>query len=69
MAAMMSKLYAALRQANGVSDEAALAAAEEAYAPRDDIADLRSTQRLQTWILTFNTAMLIAIFVKTFFQP
>jgi hypothetical protein len=61
MAAMMAKLYAALRAAD-VPDDKATAAAEEAANFENSLTELKSVQRLHTWILTFNTAMLIAIF-------
>jgi len=51
MAIMMAKLYAALT-----------AAAE----PRDAINDIRSTLKVQTWALSFNTVMLVALIAKAF---
>jgi hypothetical protein len=57
MALMMAKLYTALR---------AGAAAEEAAGFENSLAELKSTQRLHTWILTFNTAMIVAIVGKLF---
>jgi len=66
MAVMMSKLYAALRQANGVPDPDARAAAEEAAEMHADTTDIKGTLRLHGWILTFNTAMLIAILARLF---
>jgi hypothetical protein len=32
----------------------------------NSLAELKSTQRLHTWILTFNTAMIVAIVGKLF---
>jgi hypothetical protein len=65
MAVMMAKLYTALRAAN-VSEDKAAAAAEEAASFENALADLASWQRLHSWILTFNTAMLVAILAKLF---
>jgi len=55
MAIMLGQLHAALLAA-GVSDEKARQAAEEVAEFRNDIADLKSTLRLHTWILSSNTA-------------
>jgi hypothetical protein len=65
MALMMGKLYGALRAAN-VPDEQAIAAAEEVAELKDTIAEIKSTLRLHTWILTFNTAMIIAVVGRLF---
>jgi hypothetical protein len=65
MAVMMAKLYAALRAAEVPEDKAA-AAAEEAAAFDNTLADIKATQRLHTWILGFNTAMIVALVGKTF---
>lgn len=65
MAIMMSKLYAALKAAN-VSDETAREAATEAAEFDRELADVKSTLRLHTWILTFNTAMLALVIGKLF---
>jgi hypothetical protein len=65
MAVMMGKLYSALRAAN-VPDEQAIAAAEEVAEFKDTIAEIKSTLRLHTWILTFNTAMIIAVVGRLF---
>ena len=66
MALMMGKLHEALVAA-GVDQSKAREAAEEVAVHEGSIADLRSTQRLHTWILSFNTAMLLAILWKVFF--
>jgi hypothetical protein len=63
---MMEKLYDALRAAN-VPDDKARAAAVEIAEYRESIADIRSTLRLHTWILSFNTALIVAIVGKLFF--
>ena len=65
MALMMGKLYAALRAAD-VPDDKATAAAEEVAGFENRLATIESTLRLHTWILTFNTAMAIAILAKLF---
>ena len=65
MPIMLEKLYDALRAAD-VPDDKARAAAVEVAEFRDSIADLKSTLRLHTWILSFNTAALIAIIGKLF---
>ena len=65
MAVMMGKHYGALRAAN-VPDEQAIAAAEEVAEFKDTIAEIKSTLRLHTWILTFNTAMIIAVVGRLF---
>lgn len=62
---MMGKLYAALRQAN-VAENDAIAAAEEAAGYENRIAQIGSTLRLHTWILSLNTAALAAILGKLF---
>jgi hypothetical protein len=65
VAIMRGNLYAALRSAN-VPDDKAREAAEEVAEFKDGLADVKSTQRLHTWILTFNTAMTVAIIGKLF---
>lgn len=60
MAIMLSRLHAALVQA-GVPEDKAREAAEEVAQFRDDIADLKSTLRLHTWILTSNTAGILIL--------
>jgi hypothetical protein len=62
MAIMMGNLYAALRSANVPDDKAR----EEVAEFKGGLADVKSTQRLHSWILTFNTAMTIAIIGKLF---
>jgi hypothetical protein len=65
MAIMMAELYAALREA-GASDDKAAKAAQEAAAYENRLARIESTQRLHTWILSTNTAALLAITGKLF---
>jgi hypothetical protein len=65
MPIMLEKLYDALRAAD-VPDDKARAAAVEVAEFRDSIAEIKSTLRLHTWILSFNTAALIAIIGKLF---
>jgi hypothetical protein len=57
---MMEKLYDALRAAN-VPDDKARAAAVEVAEFKDSIADIKSTLRLHTWILSVNTAGILAV--------
>ena len=45
-----------LAELHEAPDDKALKAAEEVAQFRDDIADLKSTPRLHTWILSANTA-------------
>ncbi len=65
MALMMGRLHDALVDA-GTDPAKAREAAEEVAAHETSIADLRSTQKLHTWILSFNTAMVLAILWKVF---
>ena len=60
MALMMEKLYDALRAADVPDDKARAAAIEAAEFDRA-MADIRSTLRLHTWILSINTAAILAI--------
>ena len=60
MPLMMEKLYDALRAANVPDDKARAAAVEIAEFDRT-LADIRSTLRLHTWILSINTAAILAI--------
>jgi hypothetical protein len=60
MPIMMQKLYSALRRANVPEDEAA-AAAIEAASYENRLASVESTLRLHTWILSVNTAGILAI--------
>ena len=57
--------YDAPRAAN-VPDDKARAAAREVAEFKESIHEIKSTQRLHTWILTFNTAMLAALIGKAF---
>jgi hypothetical protein len=65
MPVMLESLYDALRAAN-VPDDKARAAAREVAEFKESIHEIKSTQRLHTWILTFNTAMLVALVGKAF---
>jgi hypothetical protein len=65
MAIMLSNLYDALR-AGDVPDDKAKAAAEEVADFKDGIADIKSTQRLHTWMLNFNIAMMVVLVGKVF---
>jgi hypothetical protein len=65
MPVMMEKPYDAPRAAN-VPDEKARAAAVEIAEYKESISDIRSTLRLHTWILSFNTALIIAVVSKLF---
>ena len=49
-----------------VPDDKARAAAVEAAEFHDAVAEIKSTQRLHTWILSLNTAMIAAIIGKIF---
>lgn len=60
MPMMLEKLYDALRAAN-IDDEKARAAAVEVAEFKDAIADIKSTLRLHTWILSTNTAGLLVL--------
>lgn len=66
MATMLRNIYAALIEA-GASEEKAGAAAEEIANYDNQLADIRSTLRLHSWILSVNTALLLALLVKSFF--
>ena len=65
MAIMMSKLFAALREA-GAPEDKAREAAEEAAEFDNRITDIKATMKLHTWVLSFNTAMLVALVGKAF---
>lgn len=68
MAIMMGKLYSALIAAN-VPDDQARGAAEEIAAfdtLRVDISDLRGKVNLLTWMVSINSAFVLAIFTKLF---
>jgi hypothetical protein len=65
MAVMLEKLYDALRAAN-VPDDKARAAAVEVAEFRESISEIISTQRLHTWILSFNTALSLVVIGKLF---
>jgi hypothetical protein len=63
MAMMLGKLHAALVSA-GVKADAAREAAEEVAAYEHELAEIKATQRLHSWMLTTNTVLLIAILAK-----
>jgi hypothetical protein len=65
MPIMLEKLYDALRAAD-IPDEKARAAAVEVAEFKESISEIKSTLRLHTWILSFNTALIIAIAGKLF---
>jgi hypothetical protein len=65
MAIMLEHPYDALRSAN-VPDDKARAAAVEAAEFHNAAAEIKSTQRLHTWILGLNAAMIVAIVGKLF---
>jgi hypothetical protein len=65
MPIMLEKLYDALRAAD-IPDEKARAAAVEVAEFKESISEIKSTLRLHTWILSFNTAIIIAIAGKLF---
>lgn len=56
----MMKLYGALRAAN-VPDEQASAAAEEAAGYENRLQGVERTLAVHTWILSVNTALLLAL--------
>ena len=60
MPIMLEKLYDALRSADAPDDKARAAAVEVAEF-KDSIAEIKSTLRLHTWILSTNTAGILAI--------
>jgi hypothetical protein len=63
MPVMMEKLYDALRAGN-VPDDKARAAAVEAAEFQQTITEIKSIQRLHTWILSANTAGILAILAR-----
>lgn len=65
MAMMMGKLYTALLEA-GANEKTAREAGEEAAEKAVELKDVQATQRLHTWILSFNTAMLVALIAHAF---
>jgi hypothetical protein len=65
MPIMLEKLYDALRAAN-IPDDKARAAAVEVAEFKESIAEIKSTLRLHTWILSVNTAGIVAIIGKLF---
>ena len=65
MPVMMSELYSALREA-GVEDGQARKAAVEVAEFRENLSEIKSNLRVVQWVVTFNTAMLIALVGKAF---
>lgn len=65
MPLMMSRLYDALIAANVPIDKAREAATEAAEG-KSELSDVKSTLKLHSWILTFNTALLMAVVGKLF---
>lgn len=68
MPIMLEKLYDALRAGN-VPDDKARAAAVEVAEFKESISEIKSTLRLHTWILSVNTAGILAIIGKLFLYP
>jgi len=60
MAVMLEALYDALRAAD-VPDDKARAAAKEVAEFKNELSEIKSTQRLHTWILTANSAGILAL--------
>jgi DNA polymerase III psi subunit len=60
MALMMGKLYDALRSVD-VPEDKAQAAAEEVAGHENAIAEIKSTQRLHSWMLGTNTALVLLV--------
>ena len=65
MPIMLEKLYDALRAAN-VPDDKARAAAVEVAEFKEAIAEIHSTLKLHTWMLSLNTAGIAVILGKLF---
>lgn len=68
MPIMLEKLYDALRAAD-IPDDKARAAAVEVAEFKESISEIKSTLRLHTWILSVNTAGILAIIGKLFLHP
>lgn len=62
---MIKEVFEAFRAAN-VPDDKAMAAAKAIAGYENRFAKIKSTQRLHSWMLRVNTALLVAIFVKLF---
>jgi hypothetical protein len=60
MPVMLEALYDALRAAD-VPDDKARAAAKEVAEFKDELGDIKSTLRLHTWVLTANSAGILAL--------
>jgi hypothetical protein len=65
MSTMITEVYDALVAA-GSPDDKARAAAKVLADYDKDFADIKSTQRLRSWILTLHTGMLVAILWRVF---
>jgi hypothetical protein len=65
MALKMGNLYDALKSA-GVEDSKAQKAAEEVASFERDLADVKATQRLHSWMLGLIIALLITVLWRLF---
>jgi hypothetical protein len=65
MSRMCTALYDALRS-TGASEEKARAAARVLADYDRELAEIRSTQRLHTWVLSVHTGLLLAIMWRVF---
>lgn len=65
MSTMITEVYDALLAA-GAPEEKARAAARVLADYDKEFADIKSTQRLHTWVLSVHTAMLLAILWRVF---
>jgi hypothetical protein len=65
MAVMMGDLYQALIEAK-VPRETAQKAAEEVASHETSLSDIKSTQKLHTWMLGVSIAILVALLWKVF---
>lgn len=65
MTTLIKAVYAAFKTA-GVPDDEATAAAEAIAGYENRFATVETALRVHTWILSFNTAMLIGRVLKTF---
>ena len=62
---LIEELYDALKEA-GASEEKAKAAARAIATYENQFADIRGILKLHSWILSTNTAMLVALLFKVF---
>ena len=65
MVTMIKEVYDAFRAAN-VPDQQAAAAAEAIAGYENRFAHIESTQRLHSWMLSVNTALLVTILLQLF---